>query len=163
MTEFAVVAPVMLLTLLGVLEGGILMFGINNARFGAGEIARIVAQQGSAGSPDSQAIGYAYDRTALGQTRVVVVNYVDVYRCYFSGGTLLRDSSKVNRWTFASPPSSVSFTWDYASRNVAAYNGEFIGVDVNYTYYWKDGIIGSLTPAFTSTATVRLHFEPQVY
>jgi hypothetical protein len=163
MTEFAVVAPVMLLTLLGILEGGILMFGINNARFGAGEIARVVAQQGSTGTPDLDAIVYANNRTALGQTNVVSVNWVEIYRCYYSGGTLVRDNSKVNRWTFSSTPNQLLFTWPYGSRNVSAYNGEFVGVDVNYTYYWKDGIIGSLTPAFTSTATVRLHFEPQVY
>lgn len=153
----------MLMTLMGVLEGGLLMSGVGAARFGANEIARVVAQAGPVGSPDPAAISLAHDRTALGTTQLVSVNWVEIYRCYYSGGSILRDNSKVNRWTFASPPTNISFAWDYQSRSTSAYNGDYVGVDVNYSYYWKDGIIGSLTPAYTQTVTVRLRMEPQVY
>lgn len=168
LTEFAVVAPLMLFTLFGIFEGGLLAFGFGESRFAANEIARVVAQAGNIGTPDQLAINKARTNTPIGSNTIIAVNYIDIYLVHVDGfGNLIKDTDSCagtpcqNRYLLNG--TLVSGNWPASVRSLSAYSGDWVGVDLNFTYRWKDGIIGSIYPAVVQTATVRVRMEPWFY
>lgn len=163
MLEFALVAPVMLLLVLGVLEAMLLMFSITSARFAVTEAGRIASELGNNPTTDQQAVA-AVRASILGQSGLVQVSEVDVYKLDVNAGTgaLTEDPTDVNRYNLDGSPIG-TVNWLPATRNVTLSNGDYLGVTIVYSYRWKTGLFDSFLPAVDQTAVDHLRVEPQVY
>jgi Flp pilus assembly protein TadG len=161
MTEFALVVPILLLLVMGVLDAALLMFSVGTARYATGEGSRMAAQLGNAASADSQIV--AIIRSTVGTTRLFDVTEVDIYKVNQDfNGNLTPDPTYFNRYALDGTPLISPEPWPAAQRNVGNGTSDFIGVTVNYTYTWKAGFFAALGPVRTNAVSyVRL--EPQSY
>src|SRR5947208_5271164 len=83
-TEFALVAPILLFLLFGALEFSLLFFVMSSARFAAGDGAREAAQIGNAANTDTTTVQFI--RTGpFGQTTLASVTEIDIYRLIQQG------------------------------------------------------------------------------
>lgn len=168
--EFAVVTPVMLLLLLGVFEMALLMYGLGVGRLAANEAGRVLAQEGNVATVDQDALSYIRSQTPIGGNNIKV-NYINIYRVNELGdGTLVKDTSGcggnpcLNSYRLDGTFYSGGLTWDPATRNISAAVGDYVGIDINFSYRWKEGIFASfLGTSITTTSTLWLRIEPQVY
>lgn len=161
MTEFAIVAPILFFLLFGIFEGGLLLFTVGSARFGAGEVARQESESGNAANADALSL-QVLQKTAIGTTNLATVTEVDIYRLIEQGnGTLTVDNSHYNRYQLDGTPIG-AISWPSASRNVVNGQSDFLGVTLQYKYVWKTGIF--LAPsAVNLTQTFEIRLEPQSY
>jgi Flp pilus assembly protein TadG len=160
MVEFALVAPVMLFLLFGVIESSLLLFAVGSAHFAAEEGTRVAAQLGNATNADTAAI-QAVRTGSFGQTTVASITRVDIYRLQQqSNGTLTKDNAHINSYHPDGTP--ISVTWPPATRNVTSGQCDFLGLTIFYQYTWKSGVLlfGN-TMSLTQAFDVRL--EPQTY
>jgi Flp pilus assembly protein TadG len=173
MAEFGLMLPLLLIVLVGAVEAGFLFFGVGTARYAAGEGGRVAAEKGNAADADSQAI-QSIRSTALGQTTMVQVQEVDVYRMIQDAqGRLNRDTTGcagqpcLNRYdlsgTLLNPVSpGTSAPWPSVTRDVSASSGDFLGITVKYQYAWKSGSLLA-TPPLQLEATSYVRMEPQTH
>ena len=56
MTEFALVVPILLVLIMGVLDGALLLFSVGTARYADSEGSRVASQAGSAATADAQVL-----------------------------------------------------------------------------------------------------------
>jgi Flp pilus assembly protein TadG len=161
MTEFALVVPVLLLLIMGVLDGALLMFSVGTARYADSEGSRVASQMGNAANTDTQVV--ATIRSTVGTTRLFDVNEVDIYKLNQDGnGNLTPDPTFFNRYAINGTPLISPEPWPAAQRNVGNGTSDFIGVTVKYTYTWKAGFFAPLGPLKT-TADSYVRLEPQSY
>ena len=161
MTEFALVVPVLMLLIFGVLDGGLLMFSVGTARYAAGEGSRLAASLGNAASADAQIVGAV--RNTVSSTSLFQVDEVDIYKLNQDGnGNLTPDPTFYNKYKLDGTPMLSPEPWPSATRNVGNGTSDFVGVTVNYTYNWKAGFFSPLGPVKTN-ATVYIRLEPQSY
>src|SRR5947208_9371374 len=84
-TEFALIAPIVLFLLFGALELSLLFFVMGSARFAAGDGAREAAQLGNAANTDTTTVQLI--RTgAFGQNTLASVSEIDIYHLNQQGG-----------------------------------------------------------------------------
>jgi len=103
MTEFAIVLPVLFMLMLGVLDGGLLMFSVGTARYATVEGARMAAQLGNAATTDDQSIRVI--REHVGATGIFTVDEVDVYKLnQDANGNLTPDPVLFNRYRIDGTP-----------------------------------------------------------
>src|SRR2546423_3249436 len=161
MTEFALVVPVLLVLIMGVLDGALLLFSVGTARYASSEGSRVASQAGSVASADSMVLDII--RNNVGTTRLFEVTEVDIYKLNQDGnGNLTPDPSHYNRYALDGTPMTSPVPWPPATRNVGNGTSDFIGVTIKYTYTWKAGFFAPLGPLKTAADTyVRL--EPQSY
>ena len=160
MTEFALVVPVLLLMIMGVLDGALLMFSVGTARYASAEGSRTAAQLGNLATADSQVLGVI--RSTVSGTQLFSVGEIDIYKLNQSGnGDLTPDLGHYNRYALDGTPLG-PLTYPAASRNVGNGTSDFIGVTINYTYTWKAGFFAPLGPLRT-TAVSYVRLEPQSY
>ncbi|HSS62747.1 MAG TPA: TadE family protein [Candidatus Limnocylindrales bacterium] len=161
MTEFAIVAPILLFLLFGVFEGGLLLFVVGSARFATSEVARQESESGNAVNADTASIA-VLQKTALGTTSVAQVTEIDIYRLIEQvNGTLTIDGAHYNRYNLNGTPIGV-ISWPPASRNVVNGQSDFLGVTLQYRYNWKTGIF--IAPsAVNLSQTFYIRLEPQSY
>jgi TadE-like protein len=161
MTEFALVVPVLLVLVMGVLDGALLMFSVGTSRYAASEGSRVGSTLGNAASTDSQIL--AIIRNNVGTTRLFDVTEVDIYKLNQDGnGNLTADPYYYNRYQLDGTPITSPPPWPPAKRNVGNGTSDFIGVTINYTYNWKAGLFAALGPVRT-TAVSWVRLEPQSY
>jgi Flp pilus assembly protein TadG len=160
LTEFALVVPVLLMLVMGVLDGALLMFSVGTARFAAAEGSRVAATLGNVATTDSQVVATVRDK--VGTTQLFSVQEVDIYKLNQDGnGNLTPDPSKINK--YALDGTAIGPTpWPASGRNVGNGTSDFIGVTINYTYTWKAGFFAPLGPLRT-TAVSYVRIEPQSY
>src|SRR5438552_18853768 len=97
MTEFAVVLPVLFMLMLGVLDGGLLMFSVGTARYATVQGARMAAQLGKAATTDDQSIRVL--REHVRATGIFTVAEADVYNLtHDASGTLTPDPVLFSRY-----------------------------------------------------------------
>ena len=143
--EFALVSFVLFFLIFAVLDGSLLLFTVGTARFAAGEGARVAAERGNVPTTDQQIVD-SVRQTALGTTRLSIVNEIDVYRLNQDGaGNLTVDPAHYNRYRLDGTPIG-SISWPATTRNIQNGTSDFAGVTVNYTYYWKSGIFSPAPP-----------------
>jgi Flp pilus assembly protein TadG len=160
LTEFALVVPVLMMLIMGVLDGALLMFSVGTARYGSAEGSRVAATLGNVGNTDSQVV--ATIRNIVSGTQLFTVDEVDIYKLNQDGnGNLTQDVSKTNKYALDGTPLNGT-PWPATSRNVGNGTSDFIGVTVNYTYKWKAGFFAPLGPLKT-TAISYVRIEPQSY
>jgi Flp pilus assembly protein TadG len=160
LTEFALVVPVLMVLIMGVLDGALLMFSVGTARYGSAEGSRVAATLGNVANTDSQVVGTV--RNIVSGTQLFTVDEVDIYKLNQDGnGNLTQDLSKINKYKLDG--TSINGTpWPAAGRNVGNGTSDFIGVTVFYTYTWKAGFFAPLGPLKT-TAISYVRIEPQSY
>ena len=160
MTEFALVVPVLLLMIMGVLDGALLMFSVGTARYASAEGSRVAATLGNVANTDSQVVTTI--RQTVGSTQLFTVEEIDIYKLNQDGnGNLTQDLANTNK--YALDGTALNGTpWPASSRNVGNGTSDFIGVTVNYTYTWKAGFFAPLGPLRT-TAVSYVRLEPQSY
>jgi Flp pilus assembly protein TadG len=161
MTEFALVSPVLLLILFGVLESGLLLFSVGSARFAAGEAARQEAESGNAANADALTLGIVRG-TALGTTNLAQVRHIDIYQLQEqANGTLTVVPGTVNSYNLDGTPRG-PLPWPSSSRDVKNGESTFLGVTIYYRYTWKTGIFLFAGPLdLNQSFAIRL--EPQTY
>ena|SRR5438105_3486659 len=163
MVEFALVAPLVLFLLFGVIESSLLLFSVGTARYAAGEGARQASELGNATNADTSAVQVI--RTGpLGQTSLVSVSEIDIYRMTPPLPTTqippCPDLSACNKYRLDG--TAISVTWPPASRNVRSGTSDFVGLTIKYQYSWKTGTLLARGPLnLTQSFYVRL--EPQTY
>ena len=160
MTEFALVVPVLLLMIMGVLDGALLMFSVGTARYASAEGSRVAATLGNVANTDSQVVTTI--RQTVGSTQLFTVEEIDIYKLNQDGnGNLTQDLANTNK--YALDGTALNGTpWPASSRNVGNGTSDFIGVTINYTYTWKAGFFAPLGPLRT-TAVSYVRLEPQSY
>ena len=160
MTEFALVVPVLLILIMGVLDGALLMFSVGTARYAAAEGSRVAATLGNVSNTDSQVVTTI--RQTVGSTQLFTVEEIDIYKLNQDGnGNLTQDVAKTNKYALNGTPLNGT-PWPASSRNVGNGTSDFIGITVNYTYTWKAGFFAPLGPLRT-TAISYVRVEPQSY
>jgi TadE-like protein len=161
MTEFALVAPVLLLVLFGILESGLLLFSVGSARFAAGEAARQEAESGNAAAADSLALGVVRG-TALGTTRIAGIQHIDFYKLQEqANGTLTVVPGTTDSYNLDGSARN-SIPWPSSSRDVKNGESDFLGVTIYYRYSWKTGLFLFSGPLdLNQSFAIRL--EPQTY
>jgi hypothetical protein len=161
MTEFALVSPVLLLILFGVLESGLLLFSVGSARFAAGEAARQEAESGNAISADALSIGVVR-AGAIGTTRIAQVQRIDIYKLQQqANGTLTVVPGTTDSYNLDGSARN-SIPWPAPSRDVRNGESDFLGLTIYYRYNWKTGIFLFAGPLdLNQSFAIRL--EPQTY
>jgi hypothetical protein len=161
MVEFALVAPVLLTLFFMLMDGTLLLFGAGTSLFSAGQGAILGAQLGNDPTADSQMV-QTIRNSAVGQTALVQVNEVDIYKLnQDSSGNLTVDTTHYNRYRLDGSVIG-TVTWPSTTRNVNHNGSDFMGITLDYQYPWRTGLFGQLpTPRMKATYYVRL--EPQVY
>lgn len=161
MTEFALVVPVLVMLIMGVVDGALLMFSVGTARYSASEGSRLASQLGNAATTDSQVV--ALIRSNVTTTHLFDVSEVDIYKLDQDGnGNLTPDPTFFNRYALDGTPLISPEPWPAAQRNVGNGTSDFIGVTIKYTYTWKAGLFSPLGPVRT-TAVSYVRLEPQSY
>ena len=159
--EFALIAPVLFLMLLGVFEASMLLFGVATARYAVGEAARVDAQLGAVSNADQQAIT-TIRGTAVGTSTYVTITEIDIYKLIQSGtGTLSQDSSNVNKYHLDG--TVIQEPWLPSSRNTTLGSSDYLGVTIFYYYDWKTGPLKAAARRVTLTAIYYIRLEPQKY
>lgn len=161
MTEFALVAPILLVLVFSVLEGSFLLFTVATARFATGEAARQLSENGNSSSADQNALA-VIRKTALATTSLGTVNHVDIYRLnQAADGTLTVDGAHFNSYKIDGTPIG-SGTWPSISRDITNGEMDFVGVSIYYQYNWKTGFFSSAGNLQLNN-TVYIRLEPQLY
>jgi Flp pilus assembly protein TadG len=161
MTEFALVVPVLMLLIMGVLDGALLLFSVGTARYATSEGARVASQLGNVTTADSQIV--AIIRLNATSTKLFDVTEIDIYKLDQDGnGNLTPDPTYFNRYALDGTALNAPVPWPPATRNVGNGTSDFIGITVNYTYSWKAGFFAPLGPVRT-TAVSYVRLEPQSY
>jgi Flp pilus assembly protein TadG len=160
LTEFALVVPVLMVLIMGVLDGALLMFSVGTARYASAEGSRVAATLGNVANTDSQVLGTV--RNIVSGTQLFTVEEVDIYKLNQDGnGNLTQDLANTNKYALDGTPLNGT-PWPASRRNVGNGTSDFIGVTVNYTYTWKAGFFAPLGPLKT-TAVSYVRVEPQSY
>lgn len=167
--EFSLCAPIALIMLLGIVEGGFLMFGVGTAAYATGEGARVGAEAGNAANADMQVVG-TIDTTGLGQNGIVQVTEIDIYRLIEdpSTGALTVDSTGcggsgcINKYDLFGAPLVNPEPWPASLRDVTNGSSDFMGVTIKYQYRWKSGALITSGP-LNLTSKYYLRLEPQTY
>jgi Flp pilus assembly protein TadG len=160
MTEFALVVPVLLVLIMGVLDGALLMFSVGTARYSSAEGSRVAATLGNVANTDSQVVTTI--RNTVSGTQLFTVDEVDIYKLDVdASGNLTQNIAKTNKYKLDGTPVN-SIPWPASGRDVGNGTSDFIGITVNYTYTWKAGFFAPLGPLKT-TAVSWVRIEPQSY
>lgn len=161
MVEFAIVAPILLFMLLGILESGLLLFVIGTARWSTSELARQEAESGNAANADQYSLG-VLQRSSIGTTTLGSVTEVDVYKLVEqSDGSLTVDLNHYNRYQLDGTPIG-TITWPSPTRNVRNGQSDFLGVTLKYQYKWKTGVLLA-SSALQLQQAYEIRLEPQTY
>ena len=150
MTEFALVVPVLMLLIMGVLDGALLLFSVGTARYATSEGSRLASQLGNVATTDSQVVQVIRDNVTA--TKLFDVTEIDIYKVNQDGNGYALDGTALN----------APLPWPAAKRNVGNGTSDFIGVTVSFTYTWKAGFFAPLGPVRT-TAVSYVRLEPQSY
>src|SRR5256712_14054010 len=78
MTEFALIVPVLMVLIMGVLDGALLMFSAGTARYGSAARSRLAATLGNVANTDSQVV--ATVRNIVSGTQLFTVDELDIYK-----------------------------------------------------------------------------------
>src|ERR1700674_1169960 len=124
MTEFALVVPVLLVLIMGVLDGALLMFSVGTARYSSAEGSRVAATLGNVANTHSQVVGTI--RQTVGTTQLFTVDEIDIYKLNQDGnGNLTPDLAHTNKYALDGTPLNRT-PWPASSRNVGNGTSDFI-------------------------------------
>jgi Flp pilus assembly protein TadG len=168
--EFVLVAPLLILALFGVVDGGLFLYAHNAIEYSVSLGSVELAAKGRASDADAQAIS-AMDASGLTTTSLVSVSELDIYRLVQQpDGTLSTETTLgpgawtcssggvaapcLNRYTASG--GAIAVDWPASQRSVRSGSNDFVGIDVLYSYHY---FVGSSSFSLVATKDVRL--EPQ--
>src|SRR5437660_10896660 len=97
MTEFALVVPVLMVLIMGVLDGALLMFSVGTARYSSAEGSRVAATLRNVANTDSQVV--ATVRNIVSGTQLSTVTEVAFYQLNPVGnGNLTPGPASLNKY-----------------------------------------------------------------
>lgn len=184
LVEFALVAPLLLIILFGIIEFGLAFrdkLTIGNSTQSAARVGSAVGQDPDADLFVLQSLEQSL--STLPNSGVGVVNRVQIFKATANGGI---DSGQVNTYFYVFDPVGcdwvpcpdntnlgyASWTWAPDDRNVEVGNLDIMGVRVHYAHNWLTGSLLPLpdaacnngsppTNCFADTALMRM--EPQSF
>jgi hypothetical protein len=161
MVEFALLSPLLLLLCFGVIEFSFLLFSAGAGRYAASEAARAASEAGSNPAADLMTVA-SVRGTGLATTHIVDVLEVDIYKVNLVNGNLQQDSTLVNRYQLSGTPIG-TLQWIPSQRSTSASHPEYLGVTINYSYTWKEGLLGSFSRPVSLTSTSWVRLEPATF
>lgn len=160
LVEFALVAPMVLFVLFGVLESSLAVFVQASARYSAGEAALEDSQAANAPAADTSAIQLIRNGP-LAATSLATISHIDVYRLIQqSSGQLTTDTAHYNSYRLDG--TVISLTWAPSTRSITNGASDFLGLTIYYQYNWLSGRLLSSGP-LQLTQTIDVRIEPQTY
>jgi hypothetical protein len=161
MTEFAIVAPMLLFLLLGILDASLLMYSSGTTRYAAANAARVGSEMGD--RPNSDAVMLDAIKTTGLTTSLYTLNWVEFRKQVLVGDTLT-DSSNLDRYAYAGstfgPCNPCSWAPGGGSRNIFMGTSDFMKVTISWAYSWKSGALLGQPPVNVLT-TYSIRLEPQ--
>jgi hypothetical protein len=169
--EFALVAPLFVLLLFGVVEYSLINASVGTFNFAAKDAARYGAIIGKGAAPGPTAIDdYIVKNIIIPHVTGVVVaqmTQVEIFDSSESGGCQGGGNFPCpnediwqqtgGAWT------STSNTWPSSSRNDALANADYLGVRISYTYTYLTALFATTSPTINLIATSVQRIEPQEY
>jgi hypothetical protein len=162
MSEFALVAPVLVFMIMATLEVGLLTFSISTARFAAEAAGRLGSQLGNSyQSPTvnaDQSMVTSIRQSALGTTTLASIDGIDIEWLDYTAtpgpsfGPHQPGCPCVNSYNLDGSMQS-GIGWPIATRNVTT-NSDFMRITIRYRYMWKSGSFLSPQPLVLSTAYI---------
>lgn len=172
--EFALIVPLFLLLLFGVIEFSLINASIGAFNFAAKDAARFGAIQGKNGIVTVGATTVDLDTFIVTSiilprvngvvvakgTEVDIFNSDDTGSCVIVSGSCQQD---VWRPSSSGVWSSVSNSWDYSLRNDELSNADYLGVKISYSYTYLTAFFVITSPTINLTALSVQRIEPQQY
>jgi Flp pilus assembly protein TadG len=161
MTEFAIVAPMLLFLLLGILDASLLMFSSGTTRFAAANAARVGSEMGD--RPNSDSVMLDAIKTSGLSTSLYTLSWVEIRKQVLVGDTL-NDTVNVDHYDYSGsafgPCNPCSWAPGGGARNIFFGTSDFMKVTLSWTYAWKSGALLGQPPVSVLTVySIRL--EPQ--
>lgn len=171
LVEFALVAPLFLFLLFGVVEYSLINASIGAFNFAAKDAARYGAIIGRGTAPGGIPIDqYMVENIIIPRVNGVVIaqmSEVDIFDASEAGACIANTTSgacQEDIWTQVSGTwTSTSNTWPASSRNDALANADYLGVKISYTYTYLTAFFAITSPTINLTAESIQRIEPQEY
>lgn len=173
LVEMAIIAPVLILLVFGILEFGLVFKNRLTISHSANSAARVGSTIGTDPAADLLIL-QAVEAGFIGAVNPSVVNYVDIYQSDAAGSKLAFnryhwDAASACHWNPCPDPLGVPVYgnpsgWGDPSNRDVVLDGDgldTLGVEVNYTHNWVSGVLGFGPQNWSEHARVRL--EPDVF
>lgn len=170
LVEFALVAPLFLLLIFGVVEYSLINASVGAFNFAAKDGARFGAIIGNGQAPNNTSDVDAYMVNYIILPHVVGLVFaqgteIDIFRATEAGGCVLNTSGVCEEdiWQPANGVwGRISNTWT-GTRNDQLSNADYLGVTIHYTYTYLTAFFAVTSPTINLTATSIQRIEPQQY
>lgn len=171
MVEFALVAPLFLMLLFGVIEYSLINASVGTLNFAAKEGARYGAIVGKASIPNQPPVDqYVVNSIIVPRVAGIVVaqmQKIEIFNATETGACVL-DSKGVCEEDIWQPAaggtwSSTSNSWPYSARDDTLANADYLGLKISYTYTYLTAFFAVASPTVNLTADSVQRIEPQQY
>ncbi|HEX8981609.1 MAG TPA: TadE family protein [Ktedonobacterales bacterium] len=177
LVEFALVAPLFLMLLFGVIEYSLINASVGAYNFAAKDGAREGAILGKGGAPGPggttiDADTYIVNNIILPRLSGLVIaqmSKIEIFHASETGACIITGSGssaacEEDIWTPSGGTwSSTSNTWQSYKRNDQLANADYLGVKISYSYTYLTALLAITTPQIYLTATSVQRIEPQEY
>ena len=171
LVEFALVVPLFLMMLFGVVEFSLINASIGAFNFAAKDAARYGAIIGRGAAPGGNVDQFMVDNIIVPRVSGVVVAQMTEVEIFDSSetGSCVGDAAagvacQEDIWqNVGGAWSSTSNTWPPQNRNDALSNADYLGVRVSYTYTYLTAFFAITSPTINLQALSIERIEPQEY
>ncbi len=177
LVEFALVAPLFLMLLFGVVEYSLINASVGAYNFAAKDAARegAILGKGGAAGPGGTTVDadtYIVNNLILPRLRGLVIaqmSKIEIFHASETGacittGTGSSTACQEDIWLQSGGTwSSTSNNWPSSQRNDQLANADYIGVKISYSYTYLTALLAITTPQIYLTATSVQRIEPQEY
>ncbi len=178
LVEFALVVPLFLMLLFGVVEYSLINASVGAYNFAAKDAAREGAILGKAGAPGPNGTTvdgdtYIVNNIILPRLSGLVIaqmSQIEIFHASETGAcvtTTTSGGSTVCQEDVWQPSggtwSSTSNNWPSSVRNDQLANADYLGVKLSYSYTYLTALLAITTPKIYLTATSVQRIEPQEY
>lgn len=179
LVEFALVAPLFLLLLFGVVEYSLINSSIGAYNFAAKDAAREGAILGKSGAPGSTSTTpidpdtYIVNNIILPRLTGLVIaqmSTIEIFHANQTGACVSTTASngtsvcQEDVWSQSGGAwASTSNNWPSSQRNDQLANADYLGVRLTYTYTYLTALFAITSPTINLAATSVQRIEPQEY
>lgn len=179
LVEFALIAPLFLLLLFGVVEYSLINASIGAFNFAAKEAARYDAIAGNGASPSSTTpldqwvvnniiVPHVAGLVMAQMQEVIVFKADETGHCYTAGtgvnGNPPCATTTENVLTYSGGTWTITQNgWPPQGRSTQLSNADYLGVEILYTYTYLTAFFATTSPTLNLSATSVQRIEPQQY
>ena len=173
--EFALVAPLFIMLLFGVVEFALINASIGTFNFAAKDAARLGAIVGKGASPGQSLTpalttdAYIVDDVILPRVQGIVVakgTKIEIFNSTESGA-YVSDANGIEEdvWQPSANGtwSSTTMNWPYQNRQDELANADYLGVKISYSYTYLTAFFAATGSTINLTAESIQRIEPQQY